>query len=164
MNHELWNVAIEAPLTKPLAYLNNPKIEKLEKGMSVLVPLGSRKVLGVVLGPFGLNLQKDTKYKLKYIISTVDDRPKLPEPYLKWIEWLAEYYVYPIGQIFKTTFPPLKKSTRPHNKPVLPQNIKQSSFTLTKEQEAIFQKSINKKDFKLILSMASQAQAKQKST
>ena len=147
MNYEKWDVAVEAPLTKPLAYLKNPKIEKLERGMSVLVPLGSRKTLGIVLGPSKLTSQKDKKYKLKQIISIVDERPKLPEPYLRWIEWLAQYYVYPIGQIFKTTFPPVKKSTRPQKKSLLPQDINQSSFTLTKEQKTIFTKISQQKGF-----------------
>ena len=147
MNHELWDVAIEAPLTKPLAYLKNSKITSLKRGMSVLVPLGSRKVSGVVLGPSNLNLKKPTKYKLKHIISIVDDRSKLPEPYLKWIEWLSQYYVYPIGQIFKTAFPPLKKTTRSQKKSVLPQNIKPSSFTLTEDQNIIFKKIIQQKGF-----------------
>ncbi len=141
---ELWNVAVEAPLTKPLAYLKNPDSIELERGFSVLVPLGSRKVLGVILGPSKPHLKKVPKYK--HIISIVDDRPKLPEPYLKWIEWLAQYYVYPIGQIFKPTFPPLKKSTN-KKKSILPQNIKQASFILTEEQRAIFKKIIQQKGF-----------------
>ena len=145
MSQGLWDVAVEIPLSKPLAYLNNSKNIKLERGLSVLVPLGSRKVLGVILGPSKLHLQKKTKYK--YIISVVEDRPKLPEPYLKWIEWLAQYYVYPIGQIFKTTFPTLKKSTRKQKKSILPQNIKSSSFTLTEEQNTIVEKINHQKGF-----------------
>ena len=137
MNQKLWDIAVEAPL-KPLAYLQNNKGPHLKRGLSVLIPLGNRKVSGIVLGPSHQSIQK-SQYKWKSIISILDDRPKLPEPYLKWIEWLSEYYVYPIGQIFKTTFPPLKKKGR-RKTSILPQNIKPSSLTLTKPQELIAQK------------------------
>lgn len=138
MNQKLWDVAVEAPL-KPLAYLQNDKGPQLKRGLSVLIPLGNRKISGVVLGPSHRSVQKN-QYKWKRVISILDDRPQLPEPYLKWVEWLAEYYVYPIGQIFKTTFPPLKKKGRKKEISILPQNIKPSSLTLTKSQDFIVQK------------------------
>lgn len=137
----LWDVAIQAPFLKPFSYLKGPL--DLKRGDSVWVPLGRRTVSGVVLGPSKVFSDKK-QHKWKNILSVRDDRPRLPENYLKWVEWLSTYYVYPIGDIFKTTFPPLKKSQRKPKTSVLPsdrqQSLKTYDLILTADQKNIVKK------------------------
>lgn len=99
-------VAVNAPLKEPLSYLPPEKGTTLSRGQSVTVPLGKRKASGVVLGP---NLVKNEKFKMKPMINLDDQRPLLSSAYMNWLEWLSSYYLYPIGQIFETVFPPLKR-------------------------------------------------------
>jgi primosomal protein N' (replication factor Y) len=110
-SQEFWKVAVEAPLPTSLTYRAPEDMRSdsaLARGHSVIVPLGKRKVSGVLLGPG----KDDGKYKLKDIASLVAERPALPESFLNWIEWLANYYVHPIGQVSEMAFPPLEKQTK----------------------------------------------------
>ncbi len=111
-------VSVNAPIKGPLTYASTAS---LERGASVFVPLGSRKVSGTVLN--ALEQKPDTKYALKKIIEVREDRPALPFNHLKWLNWMSEYYLHPLGQIVEACYPPLKQSTKirkSKKKPVLP--------------------------------------------
>jgi primosomal protein N' (replication factor Y) len=107
----LWRVAVEAPLTSALTYRlpealrSNPSVQR---GQSVTVPLGRRQVNGVLLGP----TEDAGSFTLKEMTSLTEDRPLLHDAFLKWIEWLARYYVHPIGQVVEMAFPPLARATK----------------------------------------------------
>ena len=107
----LWKVAIEAPLPTSLTYRVPQTLindSRLRRGQSVVVPLGRRKISGVLLGP-----AKDSgEFKLKDIVELTDTRPFLHEAFLQWLEWLARYYVYPIGLVTEMVFPPLSRATK----------------------------------------------------
>ena len=105
MSPEGYLVAVDAPLKDALTYLPPEGGEPLSRGLSVKVPLGKRTANGVVLrkGPL------PGEIKLKPILEADPARPLIPAPYMDWLEWLAQYYIYPIGQIMETVFPPLKK-------------------------------------------------------
>lgn len=109
MSDSLIRVAVEAPLIGPLTYLNLPDSEPVKRGQSVIVPLGKRKAKGVVLGPSA----EAGKFKLKPIDALIESRPTIPEAHLRWLEWLAEYYMHPIGQVTGLSFPPLEPKTTP---------------------------------------------------
>lgn len=104
----VWNVAIDAPLG-PLSYLipDTFDLAKVTRGTSVLVPLGGRKVHGVLLGE---NAQPSTTFKLKAAIEIIEDRPPLPSVYVEWLEWLSKYYTHPFGQTLELAFPPLARA------------------------------------------------------
>jgi primosomal protein N' (replication factor Y) len=72
----------------------------------VLVPLGKRKVNGVLLQ---LEAEPPQGIALKAIAELEPERPVLPETYVAWLEWLSRYYAYPIGQTLEFVFPPLPK-------------------------------------------------------
>ncbi len=132
-----WKVAVEAPLFEPLTYSSSSALP-LARGQTVSVPLGrgQRLVRGVVLGP------AEPYEKSKPVHSVNSEFPQLPEKYLTWLEWLASYYIYPIGMITQLAFPPLKKalkerkSSRP---PVIPVLEKSQRPDLTPEQKKVFE-------------------------
>jgi primosomal protein N' (replication factor Y) len=131
----LWQVAVDAPLAEALTYSYS---EPLEKGQLVNVPLGKRKVKGVVLGPSS----KVPEFKIKSIDSIDQQYKPLHEPYLKWIEWLSYYYLHPIGQVFQSAFPPLRKTDKIRSSkraPVIPQLMADSAMDLTIEQSICFE-------------------------
>lgn len=128
---QILNIAVDAPLWTPLSYFwEGPE---LIRGTSVIVPLGRRQTTGVVLGQ-----QKEThaEIKMKSIISVDDSRPPLDAAFLKWLEWVAEYYVYPIGQVTALAFPPLPEKGR---KKFEEQETKSAEVAppLTEEQEKV---------------------------
>ena len=102
-----FEIAVEAPISHPLTYSSNLD---LKAGMSVTVPLGSRKANGIVLSK-----TSKKSFKIKSVESIRENLPILNKPYLDWVKWLSSYYVYPIGQVFKNATPSLKKKITKRN-------------------------------------------------
>jgi primosomal protein N' (replication factor Y) len=104
----VWSVAVNAPLG-PLHYAipTNFPPEKLSAGVSVCVPLGSRKISGVLLEPIA---EAPAGVKLREILGVIDDRPTINEISMSWLTWLARYYAYPLGPTLQLAFPPLQQS------------------------------------------------------
>lgn len=136
----LWKVAVEAPLANALTYripdemLTDPR---LRRGQCVTVPLGKRKVTGLLLE----SSQDAGEFKLKDVIAFEDDRPCLHESFLRWLEWLSRYYVHPIGQVIEMAYPPLIKAKSARNKSrkstVVPERELLAPPTLTEEQDRV---------------------------
>lgn len=63
-------------------------------GMRVVVPLGPRRVTALVTG---LGEQAPEGVTCRPIISMMDDCPIVPENLLKLLEWMADYYLAPVG-------------------------------------------------------------------
>lgn len=100
-------VAVDAFLYENLTYLKNEAFE-LKRGDVVNVPLGKRIVSGVVVG----ESTETGDFKLKAVSSRNEDWPALSETHLSWLEWMSEYYIYPLGQVVNLCFPPLKKKNK----------------------------------------------------
>ena len=140
LENQLWKVAVEAPLPAALTYrmpaelLADPRIKR---GQSVTVPLGKRKVSGLLLGP---SKEEAGEFKLKDVVSIVEDRPHLPEPFLQWLEWLARYYCHPMGLVTEMAFPPLSRAAKERKSrkaPVAPEQEQDIAPELTQEQDAV---------------------------
>jgi primosomal protein N' (replication factor Y) len=95
-------VAVLAPIGHPLSYSAQASIEP---GTRVVCPLGSRRVMGVVLGPD----DSPPEGKLKAIVSILDETPALDRELLGFIEELAGYYFAPIGEAVRLALPPLER-------------------------------------------------------
>ncbi len=109
MSPTSYLVAVDAPLGV-LTYLPPEDGHLLERGQSVLVPLGKRQTHGVVI--HGAAPEYKGEYKLRPILKRDDQRPALPAAYMDWLEWMAQYYLHPLGQIVESVFPPLSKVTK----------------------------------------------------
>lgn len=143
---DLIEVAVDAPLFDRLTYLQNPSFSVC-RGDTVNIPLGKRTVSGVVVSDevdesklIELK-QKEAQIKdfvLKEVLNKNEDLPQLKDSFLKWLEWVADYYVHPLGQVIKLCYPPLenkkssRKSTRP---PVIPSVDQGARPNLTEEQK-----------------------------
>ncbi len=99
-------MAVHCPLPQPLVY--SSKITH-PRGVSLWVPLGTRRAHGVVLGT---THEVHGDFVIKPVEEPHEDRPPLSEIFLQWLEWLSSYYLYPIGLVTELAFPPLPKKTR----------------------------------------------------
>ncbi|MEK6628951.1 MAG: primosomal protein N' [Bdellovibrionota bacterium] len=139
MMRQLAVVAVDSPL-ESLTYFQN-ELFKASRGDVVNIPLGNRTQRGVVVKTYE---EKESvvlsyQYKLKPISSLNQELPKLPESCLKWIEWVSDYYLHPLGQVAQLCFPPLDKTTkiRKSSRPeVVPQVDKKTQHQLNTEQQA----------------------------
>lgn len=147
MTGDYWQIAVNAPLPKLLTY-TAPDHLNIEIGMSVVVPLGRRKVDGVVTGK-----GEAGEFTAKDILQTHPEHPVLETCHLKWMSWLSQYYQYPPGQVAQLFFPPLKKhSKRKSRKAPLFQDVAPSPpLTLNREQSEVFESIRRHKDFSVHL-------------
>jgi len=137
---EFWSIAVDAPLHEPLTYAVPEELSSLlKRGMLVDVPLGKKRhVKGLLLSPAD---KAPEGFKIKAIQNIDPEYKVLPEPFIRWIEWLAHYYVHPIGNVMTSVYPPLirkekvRKSKRP---PVVPVVEARAPLNLTSEQQTSF--------------------------
>jgi primosomal protein N' (replication factor Y) len=144
MHSSLWLVAVDCPLDTVFTYsdveLSPEDQSKLCRGQKVLIPFGKRKKTeGVVLG---LTESLSGEFKIKSISQLDFEYSVLPELFLKWLEWLADYYIYPLGFVVKNVFPPLDKGTgnarkKPKKSSPIKSELYQAPPQLTGEQQKV---------------------------
>jgi primosomal protein N' (replication factor Y) len=96
-------IVILTPVRVPLTYrVPEPLYEQIAVGMRVLIPLGKRKVTGVVLEL----MQESPRTETREILATLDERPILDRKLLELGQWIAQYYLATLGEVFGTLLPP----------------------------------------------------------
>ena len=98
------DVILPLPLDGTFTYSLPPQWQECVKpGCRVLVPFGrSKHYVGIVAT---LHDNKPTGYEVKDILQPIDTQPiLLPEQYRLW-QWIADYYMSPIGEVYKAALP-----------------------------------------------------------
>lgn len=90
------SVLLPLPLSGPYDYRIADN-SSLTPGDFVRVPLGRREAVGIVWGP---GTGEVPESKLRAVYGRLD-APGLPESALKFIEWVAQYTVHPLGAVLK---------------------------------------------------------------
>ncbi len=103
---EIVEVAIGLPVFKTFHYRIPEKMKgSLQVGMRVLVPFKGRKVTG-----FSIDLleqpPKGVEEKLREVEDLLDEAPLIDPQMLRFYRWIADYYLYPLGEVVKTGLPP----------------------------------------------------------
>ncbi len=89
-------VLLPLALEGPYSYRVPPGMA-LEPGSYVVVPLGSRQMIGVV---WALKDEAGTDKKLRDVVQVFDMEP-MPETHRKFVDWLAAYYLEPPGNVLR---------------------------------------------------------------
>jgi primosomal protein N' (replication factor Y) (superfamily II helicase) len=96
-------VIIPSPLSQPLIYAVPEDLRgRIAVGMRVLIPLGKRKVTGVVLEL----LQATSLLQTRPIEALPDEGPVLDQTLLFLCQWVAQYYLATLGEVLATILPP----------------------------------------------------------
>lgn len=98
------DVIVPLPLEGTFTY-NVPQAlkDKVKEGMRVLVPWGrSKKYMAIVAR---MHEKKPEGYAVKEILQVMDVEPVLLERQLKLWQWIAEYYISPLGDVYKAALP-----------------------------------------------------------
>lgn len=78
-------------------------MSEIQLGMRVLVPFGGKKIYtGIV---FELHDNAPENFTAKEVISMLDDKPIMPEEQINFWNWLSEYYLCSLGEIYRFSFP-----------------------------------------------------------
>ncbi len=96
-------VAVPVPLPDTFTYRIPEELrERVCVGGRVIVPFGTRKLVGVVTA---LAAEPRTAKGLKEIAEVVDAEPLLPASLLELARWMTEYYLAPPGEVFRSLLP-----------------------------------------------------------
>ncbi len=96
-------VAVARPIPEPLTYAVPAHLAEVGLGHAVLVPLGRAGETGYVVG------RSETcdipPGKVKPISRLLDPSPVFDARQLRFFEWIARYYLVPLGQVIHTAVP-----------------------------------------------------------
>ena len=98
------NVILPLPLDGVFTYSVPQSLEEQVKmGVRVLVPLGRNKTYVGIISE--IHDVKPEGYQTKDILQVLDSFPILLDTQLRLWQWIADYYLSPIGEVYKAALP-----------------------------------------------------------
>ena len=97
------DVALAVPLDMVFTYAIPPGMEPVVGGR-VLVPFRQQRLSGIVVELHDRPPRVKTQ-QIKKVIEALDLSPVLDEQLLKLGKWIADYYLAPIGEVFRAMLP-----------------------------------------------------------
>src|SRR5580698_10459190 len=94
-------VALPVPLDRTFTYALRDD-DHVSRGARVIAPFRNEKLIGVVTAT---NVPAPTEFEAKYLEAVLDDEPLLSEHLLALAEWIAGYYLAPLGEVLRGMLP-----------------------------------------------------------
>ncbi|BBO85376.1 primosomal protein N' [Desulfosarcina ovata subsp. sediminis] len=96
------SVAVALPVMDCYSYtVPDHLLALIRTGKRVLIPFGSRTVTGYLIG----SSSEPDSTTLKHILDVLDDAPLFSSAMVPFFQWIATYYMYPLGQVISTALP-----------------------------------------------------------
>ncbi|HUX45145.1 MAG TPA: primosomal protein N', partial [Terracidiphilus sp.] len=94
-------VALPVPLDRTFTYaLRNG--QRPQRGARVIVPFRNEKLIGVVTG---LDAKAPPEMEIRALEAVLDDEPLLSDGLLELAQWMAQYYLAPLGEVLRGMLP-----------------------------------------------------------
>ena len=143
---QLAQIVVPRPFRTALTYLV-PTDLKLQVGARVVVPLAKQQSIGLVLALNSIDPEANTASNLKPLDAILDADALVDAHLLQFLQWAAEYYHHPLGEVIFHALPANLRKPKPVSKrlqPLLPAqpaaanraNSSHSSLNLSDEQAA----------------------------
>ena len=94
-------VALPVPIDRTFTYALRES-EPVARGSRVIAPFRNEKLIGVVTAT---EAPAPADFEAKCIEAVLDDEPLLSEHLLKLAEWIAGYYLAPLGEVLRGMLP-----------------------------------------------------------
>src|SRR5579863_4359407 len=94
-------VALPVPLDRTFTYALREG-EEVVRGARVIAPFRNEKLIGVITAT---DVATPTDFEAKYLEAVLDDEPLLSEHLLALAEWIAGYYLAPLGEVLRGMLP-----------------------------------------------------------
>ena len=105
MSSPFCNVALPVPLRTTFTYAVPEALRNsLQPGSRVLVPFRNKAMVGVVVE---FTEKSPANTKVREITRVLDLVPALTPKLIELANWIAGYYLAPIGEVFRAMLPPL---------------------------------------------------------
>lgn len=97
------DVILPLPLNATFTYRVPDEYASIKAGFRVIVPFGSKKYYtGIVAST---SVIAPTGYEVKDIAMVLDNAPIVIHPQLKFWQWISDYYLSSIGDVYKAAVP-----------------------------------------------------------
>jgi primosomal protein N' (replication factor Y) len=97
---QFCDVSLPVPLDANFTYRIPPGLSPV-LGARVIVPFRATKLIGIVVRLH----DQEPNYKLKNVGLVLDSEPVLDAHLIALGEWIANYYIAPLGEVFRTMLP-----------------------------------------------------------
>jgi primosomal protein N' (replication factor Y) len=105
MSSTFCNVALPVPLRTTFTYgVPEPLRGTVQPGSRVLVPFREKSMVGVVVE---MADEAPAKAKIREITKAIEFAPALTPKLIELAQWIANYYLAPIGEVFRAMLPPI---------------------------------------------------------
>jgi primosomal protein N' (replication factor Y) (superfamily II helicase) len=105
MNHSFCNVALPVPLRTTFTYAVPEAMRALvQPGTRVLVPFRKKAMVGLVVE---MTTEVPAETKIRDVQKVLDLIPALTPKLLELGLWIANYYLAPVGEVFRAMLPPV---------------------------------------------------------
>jgi primosomal protein N' (replication factor Y) len=94
-------IALPVPLDRTFTYALREG-EQVTRGARVIAPFRNEKLIGVVTATQAV---APTDFEAKFLEAVLDDEPILSEHLLELAEWIAGYYLAPLGEVLRGMLP-----------------------------------------------------------
>ena len=94
-------VALPVPLDRVFTYAVRED-QAPQRGVRVIAPFRNEKLIGVVTAA---EVPKPSEFEIRPLEAVLDQEPVLSEPQMKLAEWIAHYYLSPIGEALRAMLP-----------------------------------------------------------
>ena len=94
-------VALPVPLDHTFTY--GVKLDQWpQRGARVIAPFRNEKLIGVVTA---IDAKPPVDVEVKYLEAVLDEEPLLSDHLLELAEWIAQYYLAPLGEVLRAMLP-----------------------------------------------------------
>ena len=105
MSSPYCNVALAVPLRTTFTYAVPEALrDAVQPGSRVLVPFRKKSMVGVVVE---MANEAPAKAKIREITKVMEFGPALTPKLIELARWIANYYLAPIGEVFRAMLPPV---------------------------------------------------------
>jgi primosomal protein N' (replication factor Y) len=94
-------VALPVPLDRTFTYAVKEG-QRPQRGARVIVPFKNEKLIGVVTA---LGVKAPAEMEVRSLEAVLDDEPLLSDELLALAEWMAQYYLAPLGEVLRGMLP-----------------------------------------------------------
>lgn len=100
---EVLKIALPTPLRQLFDYLADDECSAAGTGARVLVPFGTQRLVGIVMGREASS--ELPANKLRAPLALLDQQPLIPPEILELCQWVSDYYHHPIGEVMHAALP-----------------------------------------------------------
>ena len=135
------DVILPLPLDNTYTYLLPEQIAHLvQVGSRVIVPFGNRKFYSAIVARVH---QQRPDYSVKEVLELLDERPVVLPSQMKLWQWIADYYLCTLGEVYKAAMPSGMKLESESKVVLCPDYLPRESLTPSEQRilDALMSKS-----------------------